>query len=105
MYSAVTIGNFVHQVGYNLTNGSSQTITVIKVEFINEDGIKRQVVSESTIQGASHKGQLLPGNTFNWSVSFQVPYSTEEIEGWQVKWYCKDANGQQFIVVGYYTSH
>lgn len=102
IHSAITIGDFVHQIGYYLANGSSQTITVIKVEFFNKNGIRKHTVSESTIQGTSHKGQLLPGNTFNWSVSFQVPYSTEEIEGWQVKWYCKDVNGHQFIVIGHH---
>lgn len=100
LYPAMTIGSYVHQLGYNLTNGSSQTITVTKVEFSDKNGNIKHTVSESTIQGTSHKGQLLSGNTFNWSVSFQVPYSTEEIEGWQVKWYCLDANGQKFTVKG-----
>lgn len=104
MYSAMTIGNAVHQLGYGLTNGSSQTITVTKVEFFDKNGSIKHTVSESTIQGASHKGQLLSGNTFNWSVSFQAPYSTEEIEGWQVKWYCSDANGVEFTVTGEYSS-
>ncbi len=105
MYSAMTIGNAVHQLGYGLTNGSSQTITVTKVEFFDKNGSITHTVSESTIQEASHKGQLLSGNTFNWSVSFSTPYFTEEIEGWQVKWYCSDAHGVKFTVIGHYTSH
>lgn len=104
MYSAMTIGNAVHQLGYGLTNDSSQTITVTKVEFFDKNGSIKHTVSESTIQGTSHKGQLLSENTFNWSVSFRTPYFTEEIEGWQAKWYCSDAHGVKFTVIGHYTS-
>ena len=104
MYSAITIGNAVHQLGYGLTNGSSQTITVTKVEFFDKNGSITHTVSESTIQGTSHKGQLLSENTFNWSLSFSTPYFTEEIEGWTVKWYCLDAHGVKFTVEGKYSS-
>jgi uncharacterized repeat protein (TIGR02543 family) len=104
IYSAMTIGDAVHQLGYGLTNGSSQTITVTKVEFFDKNGSIAHTVSESTIQGTSHKGQLLSGHSFNWSLSFSTPYFTEEIEGWTIKWYCLDANGVQFTVEGQYSS-
>lgn len=104
IYSAITIGDAVHQLGYGLTNGSSQTITVTKVEFFDKNGSITHTVSESTIQGTSHKGQLLSGHSFNWSLSFSTPYFTEEIEGWTVKWYCLDAHGVKFTVEGKYSS-
>ena len=99
MYPVITIGGYVYQLGYNLSNNSSQTITVTKVEFFDGNGNVKYTVSQSTLQGTSHKGQLLSGNTFNWSVSFQIPYSTEEIEGWQVKWYCLDAHGEVVPII------
>ena len=102
-YPSMTIGGFVYGIGYNLTNGSSNTITVIRVEFIDAKGNIQHTVSESTIQAASHKGRLLSGNSFNWSLSFQLPYPAEEIEDWQVIWYCKDFEGDGFIAESSYT--
>jgi len=98
LYSAMTIGSYVYQLGYNLSNNSPQAITVTKVEFFDENGNIQHTISQSTLQEASHKGQLLPGRTFNWSLSFQIPHSTEEIEKWQIKWCCLDSDGDMFVV-------
>ena len=103
-YSAMTIGDFVHQVGYFLTNNSPQAITVTKVEFFDKNGDIQHTVSESALQETLHKGYLSAGNTFNWNVSFQIPYSTAEVKEWQAKWYCRDSNGSPFTVTGSYSS-
>jgi hypothetical protein len=104
MYASITIGGFVNQIGYALSNESSQPITVIKVEFLDQSGNIKTSTSEETIQAAPHKGVLQSGMSFNWSKSFQTPYPKTEVEQWIVKWYCRNMNASPFIIIGHSAS-
>lgn len=100
LYPAMTIGSYVHQLSFNLFNGSSQTITVTKVEIFDEHGDVAFTMSKSDIAETWGSGKVKPGNSLSASISFQIPPSTKEIEDWRVKWYCLDANGVKFSVEG-----
>jgi uncharacterized repeat protein (TIGR02543 family) len=100
LYSAITIGGYVHQLGFNLFNGSSQTIIVTRGEFFDKNGNSMHTISADDITRIWQSGSVETGKSFSGGISFRIPYSTEEIEGWQVKWYCLDATGAKFIVKG-----
>ncbi|GAI58405.1 unnamed protein product, partial [marine sediment metagenome] len=104
LYSAITIGSRVHELGFNLFNGSSQTITVSRAEFSDKNGNITHTISAADITRIWQTGDVETGEPFSGSISFGIPPTTEEIEGWQVKWYCLDANGVQFTVKGEYSS-
>ncbi len=100
LYPAMTIGGYVHQLSFGLFNGSSQTITVTKVEIFDEHGDVAFTMSKSDIVETWGNGQADAGTSLSASISFQIPPSTEEIEDWQVKWYCLDANGVELTIIG-----
>ena len=100
LYSGITIGGRVHQLSFNLFNGSSQTITVAKVEIFNEYGDVAFTMSKSDIAETWGSGEVGVGKSLSAGISFGIPPSTKEIEDWQVKWYCLDADGQRFTVKG-----
>ncbi len=104
LYSAITIGSYVHQLSFNLFNGSSQTITVTKVEIFDEHGDVAFTMSKSDIAETWGNGQVDAGKSLSAGISFQIPASTKEVEDWQVKWHCLDANGIKFTVKGEYSS-
>jgi len=100
LYPGITIGGRVHQLSFNLFNGSSQTITVTKVEIFDEQGDVAFTMSKSDIAETWGSGEVDAGKSLSAGISFGIPPTTEEIEGWQVKWYCIDADGQRFTVKG-----
>ena len=100
LYPAIQIGGYVHQLGFGLFNGSSQTITVTGAEFFDKDGNIKHNISEADIARIWGSGDVKPSESFSGYVSFQIPYSIEEINGWWVKWYCLDASGDRFTVTG-----
>jgi len=104
LYSGITIGGRVHQLSFNLFNGSSQTITVAKVEIFNEYGDVAFTMSKSDIAETWGSGEVGVGKSLSAGISFGIPPSTTEVEDWQVKWYCLDVNGVKFTVEGKYSS-
>jgi len=98
LYSGITIGGRVHQLCFNLFNGSSQTITLTKVEILDEHGAVSFTMSKSDITETWGSGEVGVGKSLSASISFGIPPSTTEVEDWQVKWYCLDINGVKFIV-------
>ena len=104
LYSGITIGGRVHQLSFNLFNGSSQTITVTKVEIFDEHGDVAFTMSKSDIAETWGSGEVDVGKSLSAGISFGIPPSTTEVEDWQVKWYCLDANGVKFTVEGKYSS-
>ena len=104
LYSGITIGGRVHQLSFNLFNGSSQTITVTKVEILDEHGDVTFTMSKSDIVETWGSGEIDVGQSLSAGISFGIPPSTTEVEDWQVKWYCSDAQGVKFTVIGHYTS-
>jgi len=104
LYSGITIGGRVHQLSFNIFNGSSQTITVTKVEIFDEHGDVVFTMSKLDIAETWGSGQLDAGKSLSAGISFGIPPSTKEVEDWQVKWHCLDANGIKFTVKGEYSS-
>jgi len=104
LYPAITIGSRVHQLNYGLYNGSAQTITVTKVEFLDEHNAVVHTISGSDLTELWGTGQAAAGESLSGSLSFGIPYLKEEIEGWQVKWHCLDADGTPFNVIGEYST-
>ena len=49
MYPAITIGIYVHQLGFDLFNGSWQRITVAGVEFYDQSGTVTHTISASRV--------------------------------------------------------
>ncbi|MBA7482641.1 hypothetical protein ES705_18294 [subsurface metagenome] len=103
LYSGITIGGRVHQLSFNLFNGSSQTITVTKVEIFDEHGDVAFTMSKSDIVETWGSGEVDVGQSLSAGISFGIPPSTTEVEDWQVKWYCLDTNGVKFTVEGKYS--
>lgn len=113
---------WVMRLNTNLFNGSSQTITVTKVEFLYEDGgvaftlptsasAMREskyiipTLGRSDLPEIWGNWRLAPGSSLFTGIEFdRVQPSARELEGRQVKWYCLDANGVQFTVKGEYSS-
>jgi len=79
----------MYMLHFELFNGSSQTITVTKVEIV--DGRGKVQLSFSTTP-----------DTVDAGTSFPLANVVETLpsEDWQVKWYCLDANGVEFTVIG-----
>jgi len=109
---------WVMRLNTNLFNGSSQTITVTKVEFLYVDGdvaftlpISVATMDEndyisptlgrSDLPDIWKNWRLAPGSSLFTGIEFErVQPSARELEGWQVKWYCLDAHGIEFTVTG-----
>lgn len=104
LYPGITIGGRVHQLSFNLFNGSSQTMTVTKVEIFDEHGDVVFTMSKSDIAETWGSGQLDAGKSLSAGISFGIPPSTKEVEDWEVKWHCLDANGIKFTVKGEHSS-
>ena len=79
----------MYMLEFELFNGSSQTITVTKVEIV--DGHGRVQLSFSITPDTVDAGKSLRlGNVLE----------TLPLEDWQVKWHCLDANGVEFTIIG-----
>ncbi len=108
--------NWVTRLNTTLFNGSTQAITVTKIEFLDEDGgvaftlpISATdddyyicfTLGRSDLPELWKDEQLAAGKLFFTGIEFdRVQPSARELEGWQVKWYCLDAEGVEFIVTG-----
>jgi hypothetical protein len=78
-----------YMLRFELFNDSSQTITVTKVEIVDGHGrvklsfsITPDTVDAGTSRRLANVVQTLP------------------LENWQVKWYCVDAKGVKFTIIG-----
>lgn len=100
LYPGITIGGRVHQLSFNLFNGSSQTVTVTKVEIFDEHGDVTFTMSKSDIADTWGNGEVDAGQSLSAGISFGIPPTTTEVEDWWVEWYCLDADGQKFTVKG-----
>jgi hypothetical protein len=105
LYAGMIIGGRVHQLSFSLFNGSSQAITVTKVEVFDEHDDVTFTMSKSDISDTWGDGEVDSGKSVSASISFGIQPSTSEVEDWQVKWYCSDAQGDKFTVKEQYSSH
>ncbi len=100
LYPAVQIGAYVYQLGFSLSNGSPQIITVTGVEFFNKDGNLMHTISTTDIEEVWGTGNVEAGEFLSGHLSFQVPRPIEEIEGWRVTWHGLDGYGVIFAFTG-----
>lgn len=103
-YPSSTIGGYVRELSFDLHNGPSQAITVIKVEILDEHGNVVFTMSQADMAETWGNGQVDPDRALHSAISLQIPPSLKEIENWQVNWYCLDADGVEFTVEGKYPS-
>ena len=100
-YAVVVVGGEVHQLGFDLFNGSTETITVRKVEFHGPGGLA-YTISEEDIAATWGTGEVPPSESFSGRIDFDTPRPETQVEQWEVNWYCIRADGQDFVVVGAY---
>ncbi|KXB07116.1 hypothetical protein AKJ54_00730 [candidate division MSBL1 archaeon SCGC-AAA382K21] len=101
--SSIVIGQLVHQISYELTNDSNQVITVTKFEYYGEDGSLRNTVTSEEIEDIWGTGDVNPGESFSGTADFRIGQpTTGEVEDWKYKFYCEDASGSEFTVIGNY---
>ena len=99
-WAAVTIGEYVHQLGFRLFNGSTETITIWKIEFYKTKADIEYLISEADIAEFRGSGEVSPSYPFEGSIIFEPPLLLSEVEEWEVNWHCVRADGQDFVVPG-----
>lgn len=99
-WAAVTIGEHVHRLGFELFNGSTEAITIREIEFCNPEGDPEYRIFEEDIAEIWGSGEVAPSDYFNGSYDFTIQPLLSEVEEWEAKWYCIRADGQDFVVVG-----
>ncbi|MBA7715755.1 hypothetical protein ES703_124813 [subsurface metagenome] len=78
-----------YMLQFELSNGSSQMITITRVQIVNGSG--REQISFGIDPNTVDAGETLTlGNVFE----------NEPLKNWKVKWYCLDANGVEFTIIG-----
>ena len=110
---------YIMRLNTSLFNGSSQAITVTKIEFLYEDGgiyftLPTFATNENDYEYLTEGRSDLPeiwknkrldaGRLLFTGVEFWIQPTAREVEGWQVKWYCLDVDGVEFTVKGKYSS-
>lgn len=100
LWAAVTIGEYVHRLGFELFNGSTETITIKKVEFYNRDGHIEYLISEEDIVEIWGSGEVAPSDYFSGSYDFTIQPLKDDVKQWEAEWHCVRADGQDFVVVG-----
>lgn len=100
--AVITVGEYVHKLGFDLFNGSTETVTVWQVEFSNPDGGVEYLISEEDIAGIWGSGDVASGDHFTGSITFDAPLALASVEQWQAQWRCRRADGQDFVVTGEY---
>ncbi len=98
--SASVFGKSVYKLNYSINNSSSQVISLDRVVVFDEQGKEKYIVSESFINEMAPEGKLMPGKTYYWSESLDSPYLVVDINLWEIRWYCLDTRGNEFIVTG-----
>ncbi|MGB2799051.1 MAG: hypothetical protein WBC55_02470 [Dehalococcoidia bacterium] len=100
-YATDVRGGYVYKLYFELFNGSPETITIWKIEFLNPDDKVEYLISDEGIaellQGTN---QVAPSDSCFGSIIFEPPLLLSEVEEWEAEWHCVRADGQDFVVVG-----
>lgn len=72
----LTIGGYVHNIGF----------------YLNDN--RQHFISESDITETWGTGAIEPYHYFFKSISFQIPEDKEEVVRWEARWFCLDADEQ-----------
>jgi hypothetical protein len=108
-WAAVTVGEYVYQLGFKLHNYSNVTINIWKIEFGKPKGDNNYFTSDADIEYSIFKediaeiwgsGTVAPSYPFEGSIIFEPPLLISEVEEWKSNWYCVTADGQDFVVFG-----
>ena len=57
-------------------------------------------ISTEDIERIWETGDVESGGSFSGSLSFQLPPSSDAVKDWSIKFYCIDAEGSEFTVIG-----
>ncbi len=95
-YSTWEEEGYIIKLGFNIYNGTSQTITVTKVEILDERGVVVFTMSKADIAEIWGTGQVDSGKALYGDCLQPPPSPIETIEDWKVNWYCLDAYGVAF---------
>ena len=101
-YAVIVVGGEVHQLGFGFFNGSTETITIRKVEFWGPDGDLGYTISEEDIAATWGSGEVPRSEYFSGSIDFDTARAESEVEQWVAMWHCIRADGQDFVVLGSY---
>jgi len=78
-----------YMLRFELCNGSSQMITINRVQIV--DGLGREQISFGIDPNTVDAGETR---------TLLYVFDNKPLENWQVKFYCSDANGAEFTVIG-----
>jgi len=101
LYPGITIGSRVHQLSFNLFNGSSSTININNMEIYKMNGDIAFTMSKEDIIKNWAKSEIGAGKSLSAGISFAIPPTTTEVEDWYIIWYCVDSDRQCFPVKGF----
>ena len=93
-------GGYVYKLYFELFNGSTETITIWKIEFLNPyDKVEYRISDEGIAELLQGTTKVAPSDSCSGSIIFEPPLLLSEVEEWEAKWYCIRADGQDFVVV------
>ena len=85
----VQIGSLAHQLSWNFTNYSDQTVTVVGVEIRNPNGFIVSTIDREFIDNYWSGGLLSPGDQVFAYTDFKLPPSQEEVMTYEWIWTIK----------------
>jgi len=111
LYPVRTVSSrgIITHFGSTLFNDSSQTITVYKMEILDESSNVAYLISHYESEGTTiaetwGNGEVPSRKSLSMCGWVNPPYKNEDIVEWRVKWYCLDANGEEFTITGEFSS-
>ena len=100
LYPAITIGAHVHQVGFGISNGMSDVVTVRALEIVDKNGDIVHEVTRRDIRETWGSEDIQPGGSLTGGISFALPVAEDEVEAWQITCYYQNAAGEKATVEG-----
>lgn len=104
-YPVMVVGDYVYEIGFELYNGSYNTVTIREVEFRDLHGKVQHAVTEEDIADMWGSGEVASGELFPpvaSGIAFDTPRLESEVREWYADWYCIRIDGQDFVVQGEY---
>ncbi|MDP2864178.1 MAG: fibronectin type III domain-containing protein, partial [bacterium] len=111
LYPVRTVSSrgIITHFGSTLFNDSSQTITVYKMEILDESSNVAYLISHYESEGTTiaetwGNGEIPPRKSISMVGWVNPPFKNEDIVEWRVEWYCEAANGERFTITGKFSS-
>lgn len=99
VHSASVFAKSLHKLEYSLTNNSSVVMQIKKMVLIDENGRDKEVEPAFITHENAPDGKIPPGVTCYWDIMLESPLLAIDIDTWQMKWYCIDDEGREFVVI------